>query len=260
VGALDESGGSHGNERVGFTNGVKLRLSLEGKWVLHSSGRVMNTYPNRPNKNYQLSRLPLFHHLLPSVPPIPRPVFLHISLRYRPYTAYNTLAITQIAITPVETPRPIDAGTLRPRSGSAVMEGSAVDEERVASDEDEKRVVCGLDDGSRGGVVTADVVGITEDDLSSPVLVVDVVVGAYIDEGTIVIGSGLVTMGKVSRSVGVVGVASMVVTIVVAIVVAGPIDMIIGGSPPVFVDADIVAEMACRCCDAWVVSWLCEGV
>jgi len=64
-----------------------------------------------------------------------------------------------------------------------------------------------------------------------------------------VTGSGLVTMGKVSRSVGVVGVASIVVTIVVAIVVAGPIDMIIGGSPPVFVDADIVVEIACRCCD-----------
>jgi len=92
-------------------------------------------------------------------------------------------------------------------------------------------------------------VEITEDDLSSPVSVVDVVVGAYMDEGTIVAGSGLVTMGKVSKSVRVVGVASMVVTIVVAIVVAGPIDMIIGGSPPVFVDADIVAEMACQCCD-----------
>ena len=58
-------------------------------------------------------------------------------------------------------------------------------------------------------------------------------------------GSGLVTMGKVSKSVGVVGVAFMVVTIVVA----GPIDMIIGGSPPVLVDADIVAEIACRCYD-----------
>jgi len=56
--------------------------------------------------------------------------------------------MTQIAITPVETPRPIDAGTLRPRSGSDVIEGSAVDEERVASDEDEKRVVCRLEDGS----------------------------------------------------------------------------------------------------------------
>ena len=62
-------------------------------------------------------------------------------------------------------------------------------------------------------------------------------------------GSGLVTMGKVSRSVGVVGVASMVVTIVVAMVVAGPIDMIIGGSPPVLVDADIVTNVAFRCCD-----------
>jgi len=58
------------------------------------------------------------------------------------------------------------------------MEGSAVDEERAASDEDEKRVVCGLEDASGGGVVTVEVVGITEVDLSSPVSVVDVVVGA----------------------------------------------------------------------------------
>ena len=208
----------------------------------------MNIYPNTPSEYYQVSRLPLFHHLPPPVPPTPRPVFLHIFFRCRPYIAYNTLAITQIAITPVETPRPIDAGTLRPRSGSAVIEGSAVDEEGVTSDEDKNRVVCRLEDDAGAGVVESDVVGITVDDLSSPVSVVDAVVPAYVDEGTIVIGSGLVTMGKVSRSVGVVGVASMVVTIVVAIVVAGPIDMMIGGSPPVLVDADIVAEMACQCC------------
>jgi len=146
--------------------------------MLHVSGRVMNIYPNTPNQNYQLSRLPLFHHLLSPVPPAPRPEFLHMFFRDRPYTAYNTLAITQIAITPVETPRPIDAGTLRPRSGSAVIEGSAVDEEGVASDEDEKRVVCRLEDGSGGGVVEVDVLGITEDDLSSPVSLVDVVVPA----------------------------------------------------------------------------------
>ena len=127
-------------------------------------------------------------------------------------------------------------------------------EEGVAPDEDEKEVFRRLDDGSGGGVVTVDVVGITVDDLSSPASVVDVVVPGYIDEGTIVAGSGLVTMGKVSRSVGVVGVAFTVVTIVgasmvVTIVVAGPIDMMIGGSPPVFVDADIVTNVACRCCD-----------
>ena len=59
-----------------------------------------------------------------------------------------------------------------------MIEGSAVDEERAASDEDEKRVVCRLEDDAGGGVVTVEVVGITEDDLSSPVSVVDVVVPA----------------------------------------------------------------------------------
>ena len=59
-----------------------------------------------------------------------------------------------------------------------MIDGNAVDEKGVASDEDKKGVVCRLDDGSGGGVVTVEVVGITEEDLSSPVSVVDVVVGA----------------------------------------------------------------------------------
>jgi len=58
------------------------------------------------------------------------------------------------------------------------MEGSAVDEEGATSDEDEKGVICRLEDRSGGGVVTVDVVGITKDDLSSPASVVEVVVPA----------------------------------------------------------------------------------
>lgn len=120
----------------------------------------------------------------------------------------------------------------------------------VASEEDERGVVCRPEDGSGGGVVAIEVLETTTDGLSSPGSVADVVIPAYTVEGVIGTTSTDVAIGKVSKSVGIVGVPSMVVTIVVA----GPFDMIIGVSP-VFVDADIVLEMACQFCT--VLRWSC---
>lgn len=125
------------------------------------------------------------------------------------------------------------------------MEGSAVCEDVVASEEDKRGVVCRLEEGSGGDVVEVEGLETTTDGLSSPGSVAEVVFPAYIVEGIIGTTSTVVTIGKVSKSVGIVGVTFMVVTIVVA----GPIDMTIGVSPPVFVDADIVLEMACHFCN-----------
>jgi hypothetical protein len=156
-------------------------------------------------------------------------------------------------MTPIDTPRPIAAGTGSPDSGSDVVDGSAVDE-------DEMRLVCKLDDGSE----EADVTDGTGECSASFVLVAIVVVVScvYIGDGTGIVfgaseddGTACTSDGCVVRSGGssppfmVLVSISRVVTTVVAM---GSIDMTIGVSPPVLVDADMVTKSTCYYAMLWV--------
>jgi ADP-glucose pyrophosphorylase len=78
----------------------------------------------------------------------------------------------------METPRPMDAGTLRPGLGCVVREGSAVDGD-VASSRDETRVVCRVEEGIRDSVVLDD----TEVLSSFPVSVAAVVSCTTVKDG-----------------------------------------------------------------------------
>jgi hypothetical protein len=150
------------------------------------------------------------------------------------------------------------AGTGSPGSGSDVVDGSAVYD-------DSMRLFCKLDDGSE----EADVTDGTDECSASFVLVaiavVVVVSCVYIGDGTGIRigvsedgGTAAISDGCVVRSGGssppfmVLVRISRVVTMVVAM---GSIDMTIGVSPPVLVDADMVTKSTCY----YAMLWVCEG-
>jgi hypothetical protein len=149
------------------------------------------------------------------------------------------------------------AGTGSPDSGSDVVDGSAVYD-------DSMRLVFKLDDGSE----EADVTDGTDECSASFVLVAIVVVvvscvyigngtgigiGASEDGGTAVISdSCVVRSGGDDTPFMVLVRISRVVTMVVAM---GSIDMTIGVSPPVLVDADMVTKSTCY----YAMLWVCEG-
>jgi hypothetical protein len=178
-------------------------------------------------------------------------------LKYRPNTAYATPVITRNAMTPMDTPSPIDAATLRPGLGCGVVEGRSVDVGETRSDEEESRVGSKVD-----GIKEGEVLDITDEFSSSSVCVivnkeVKVGNGASNDVRTALSvlvsttsGGSVVTSDEVSASTVLVKTFTVVMK-----VVSGSIDMTIGVSPPVFVDSDMATKRA----RYGAIPCLCEG-